>query len=202
MNLLSTYFDYLDHMYVYLSTLLDNSEDPQIDALGGDSLCLQVRLRLQGQVELRIGSLLRPPHLRFASDNQRCTAWDTNEIGVYDQRRDDLLGCDHTWNPIIEGPFHLHLNLATREPVVCAEGYCILRRSWWDGGSRAGYLELYQEPRACWLWRYVHAWTRWILAPPNWSLSEDAGQWLIRTRFAGYPEILPCPTASGVRFVT
>jgi len=96
MNLVSTYFDYLDRMYAYLPTPQVNSEDPQIDALGGDSLCLEARLRLQGQVTLRVESLLNPPHLRFASDNQRCTAWDTNVIGVDDQRRDDL-GCDCTW---------------------------------------------------------------------------------------------------------
>jgi len=47
MNLVSTYFDYLDRMYAYLSTPLANSEDPQINALGGGSLCLQARLRRQ-----------------------------------------------------------------------------------------------------------------------------------------------------------
>ena len=157
MDLVSTYFDYLDHMYAYLSTPLANSEDPQIDALGGDSLCLQASG--SGRIESR--ELISPPHLRFTSDNQRCTAWDTNGIGVDDQRRDDL-GCECTWNPNIKSLFHFHFNRATREPVLVCR----------VGGSRAGYLEVYQKPRACWLWRYVpRADMLDGLAPPNWSLS-------------------------------
>jgi len=59
MNLVSTYFDYLDHMYAYLSTPLVNSEDPQIDALGGDSLCSRGASETSGSGRIESRGLIK-----------------------------------------------------------------------------------------------------------------------------------------------
>ena len=94
------------------------------------------------------------------------------------------------------------LSLESRDPRagrIRVEGYCILHRSWWSGGSRAGYLELYQKPRACWLWRYVPALALSAAELENRRLVVHS-----EFRVTGLPEIRlipPCPTASWVRFV-